>query len=99
MLNQPMNSPSNGTVNENKNTHDITLTIKIDSGNMSESKVMEILNKTETLQALNKKLKEMSNQKMNLTGISESQKKEIQDLLHSKTKSLLGIDDISFIVE
>lgn len=58
MLNQPMNSQTNGTVNENKNTHDITLTIKIDGGNMSESKVMEILNKTETLQALNKKLKE-----------------------------------------
>jgi hypothetical protein len=58
MLNQPMNSQTNGTVNENKNTHDITLTIKIDSGNMSETKVMEILNKTETLQALNKKLKE-----------------------------------------
>jgi len=58
MLNQPMNSQTNGTVNENKNTHDITLTIKIDAGNMSESKVMEILNKTETLQALNKKLKE-----------------------------------------
>ena len=58
MLNQPMNSSTNGTVNENKNTHDITLTIKIDGGNISESKVMEILNKTETLQALNKKLKE-----------------------------------------
>jgi hypothetical protein len=58
MLNQPMNTQTNGTVSENKNTHDITLTIKIDSGNMSETKVMEILNKTETLQALNKKLKE-----------------------------------------
>jgi hypothetical protein len=58
MLNQPMNSPTNGVINENKNTHDITLTIKIDGGNMSETKVMEILNKTETLQALNKKLKE-----------------------------------------
>jgi len=58
MLNQPMNSQSNGTVNENKNTHDITLSIKIDGGNLSETKVMEILNKTETLQALNKKLKE-----------------------------------------
>jgi hypothetical protein len=58
MLNQPMNSQTNGVVNENKNTHNITLTIKIDSGNMSETKVMEILNKTETLQALNKKLKE-----------------------------------------
>ena len=58
MLNQPMNSQTNGVVNENKNTHDITLTIKIDAGNMSETKVMEILNKTETLQALNKKLKE-----------------------------------------
>jgi len=56
MLNQP--TTNTGAVNENKNTHDITLTIKIDSGNMSESKVMEILNKTETLQALNKKLKE-----------------------------------------
>ena len=58
MLNQPMNSQSNGTVNENKNTHDITLSIKIDGGNLSETKVMEVLNKTETLQALSKKLKE-----------------------------------------
>ena len=56
MLNQPTTNA--GTVNENKNTHDITLTIKIDGGNLSETKVMEILNKTETLQALNKKLKE-----------------------------------------
>ena len=58
MLNQPMNSQTNGTVNENKNTHDITLSIKIDGGNLSETKVMEVLNKTETLQALSKKLKE-----------------------------------------
>jgi hypothetical protein len=58
MMNQTTTNTNNGTVNENKNTHDISLTIKIDSGNLSETKVMEILNKTETLQALNKKLKE-----------------------------------------
>ena len=58
MLNQPMNSQTKGTVNENKNTHDITLSIKIDGGNLSENKVMEVLNKTETLRALNQKLKE-----------------------------------------
>ena len=57
MLNKPTTATS-GVVNENKNSHDITLTIKIDAGNLSDSKVLEILNKTETLQALNKKLKE-----------------------------------------
>jgi len=58
MMNQTTTNTNNGIVNENKNTHDISLTIKIDSGNLSETKVMEILNKTETLHALNKKLKE-----------------------------------------
>ena len=58
MLNQPMKNSGTGTVNENKNTHDITLSIKIDGGNLSENKVMEVLNKTETLRALNQKLKE-----------------------------------------
>lgn len=56
-----MNKPASGTggvVNENKNTHDITLTVKIDGGNLSEDKIMAVLNKTETLQSLNKKLKE-----------------------------------------
>jgi len=59
MMNQTTTTnTNNGTVNENKNTHDITLSIKIDSGNIPENKIMEILNKTETLQSLNKKLKE-----------------------------------------
>lgn len=49
------------TYNENKNTHDITLTVKIDAGNMSEDKILAVLNRTETLQSLNKKLKETMN--------------------------------------
>jgi hypothetical protein len=57
MLNKPM-ANTTGTVNENKNTHEISLNIKIDSGSIPENKVLEILNKTETLQSLNKKLKE-----------------------------------------
>ena len=47
--------------NENKNTHDINLTIKIDGGNVSEDKIMAVLNRTDTLQTLNKKLKETIN--------------------------------------
>jgi hypothetical protein len=47
--------------NENKNTHDINLTIKIDGGNVSEDKIIAVLNRTDTLQALNKKLKETIN--------------------------------------
>ena len=52
---------NNASYSENKNTHDITLTVKIDGGNLSQDKIMEVLNRTETLQALNKKLKETVN--------------------------------------
>ena len=62
MMNKPVGGTAGGVVNENKNSHDITLTIKIDGGNVSEDKIMAVLNKTETIQTLNKKLKEtMSN--------------------------------------
>jgi hypothetical protein len=41
------------------------------------------------------------NQKMNLqaTALTDSQKNEITALLHTRIKSLLGIDDTAFIVE
>jgi hypothetical protein len=41
------------------------------------------------------------NQKMNLQGanLTDSQKKEITTLLHTKIQSLLGIEDTAFIVE
>jgi hypothetical protein len=44
-------------MNETKNSSDITLNIKVDS-NLPETKLMEVLNKTEVIQSLNRKLKE-----------------------------------------
>jgi len=56
-----LNNKTNTSYSENKNTHDINLTIKIDGGNVSEDKIIAVLNRTDTLQALNKKLKETIN--------------------------------------
>jgi hypothetical protein len=60
MMNKVMNqttTTNQNTMNETKNSTDITLNIKVDS-NLPESKLMEVLNKTEVIQSLNRKLKD-----------------------------------------
>jgi len=56
VMNQTTPTTQN-TMNETKNSSDITLNIKVDS-NLPEAKLMEVLNKTEVIQSLNRKLKE-----------------------------------------
>jgi hypothetical protein len=56
VMNQSTPTTQN-TMNETKNSSDITLNIKVDS-NLPETKLMEVLNKTEVIQSLNRKLKE-----------------------------------------
>jgi hypothetical protein len=56
VMNQSTPTTQN-TLNETKNSSDITLNIKVDS-NLPEAKLIEVLNKTEVIQSLNRKLKD-----------------------------------------